>query len=365
MPTLDTELVRTPTKTNIHIALDPANSVLNSMHIMHMADQFSGLNEWITKTAASLSPEQLRTNRLIFEGLHYAIQPRRRWSSFPAYVDHLENQNPLVLRDRILAAYDDLCCETEVHTGERSDPEVVLASLDSFLDHLREGFPADVINIEIETEAYSLLVDPPTLREKIVSHFRTMWRDVMSAEWERNLPMLETCVAANQQLDLTNLTIPEAAQQIMGQALPEKWQDKFSKAQIDEVIFVPSAHLGPYRGMAHIDGILWLMFGARLPEGAQISSPDLSRSELLVRLNALADDTRLQILHALKMEGELCSKDIMEQLELSQSAASRHLKQLSATGYLGERRKNGAKCYSLSEDRVEDTLEALSYFLLG
>ncbi len=94
-------------------------------------------------------------------------------------------------------------------------------------------------------------------------------------------------------------------------------------------------------------------------------SPDLSRSELLTRLNALADDTRLHILQALKDEGEQCSKHIMQQLELSQSATSRHLKQLSATGYLNERRKNGAKCYRLNMDRVEDTLEALSQFLLG
>jgi len=365
MPTLDTDLVRTPTKTAIHVGLDPVNNVLNSLHILQVADQFSGLNEWVARTVATLSPERLRTNRLVFEGLYYAVQPRRRWSSFPAFLDHLAVQDPLVLRDRILNAYDDVCCEIDVRAGKRSDPEEVLATLDSFLDHLREGFPDEAINVEIETEAYALLVDPPALREKVVSHLRAMWTEVMEAEWERNLPMLQTCVAANQQLDLTGLTIPEAAQKVMGQALPESWEEKVGRMEIDEVVFVPSAHLGPYRGIAHVGGILWLLFGARLPQGAQISSLDLSRSELLVRLNALADDTRLQILHVLKTEGECCSKDIMEQLELSQSAASRHLQQLSATGYLEERRQNGAKCYSLSEERVEDTLQALSHFLLG
>jgi DNA-binding MarR family transcriptional regulator len=55
----------------------------------------------------------------------------------------------------------------------------------------------------------------------------------------------------------------------------------------------------------------------------------------------------------------------MERLDLSQSATSRHLKQLSATGYLSERRCNGAKCYALNPERLENTLKAISNFLLG
>jgi len=128
---------------------------------------------------------------------------------------------------------------------------------------------------------------------------------------------------------------------------------------------VPSAHLGPYLGMFKLNGILWLLFGARAPEGTNISSPDLSRSELLVRLNALADDTRLRILQAIHEAGELCSQELMTQLDLSQSAASRHLKQLSATGYLTERRREGAKCYSLDPGRIEDVLTAMSSYLLS
>ena len=50
----------------------------------------------------------------------------------------------------------------------------------------------------------------------------------------------------------------------------------------------------------------------------------------------------------------------MQGLDLSQSAASRHLKQLSATGYLLERRFSGAKCYKLNPQRIRDT-----FFLLG
>jgi predicted ArsR family transcriptional regulator len=61
--------------------------------------------------------------------------------------------------------------------------------------------------------------------------------------------------------------------------------------------------------------------------------------------------------------GELRSQDIMAELDLSQSAASRHLQQLSATGFLSERRCEGAKCYSLAEDRLRDTFQAVLAFL--
>jgi predicted transcriptional regulator len=96
-----------------------------------------------------------------------------------------------------------------------------------------------------------------------------------------------------------------------------------------------------------------------------VNAPDLSRSELLVRLTALADDVRLRMLQLLKEEGQLCSQDVQQRLGLSQSAGSRQLKQLSATGYVEERWVEGQKCYQLNEERIEDTLQALAHFLTG
>ena len=95
-------------------------------------------------------------------------------------------------------------------------------------------------------------------------------------------------------------------------------------------------------------------------------------------VKAAADTAAVTHAHSLGCEGavliamatalsynDMGSQDIMEHLELSQSASSRHLKQLSATGYLIERRCNGAKCYELNAERVEDTVQALGNFLLG
>jgi DNA-binding transcriptional ArsR family regulator len=110
---------------------------------------------------------------------------------------------------------------------------------------------------------------------------------------------------------------------------------------------------------------LGIMFGARLPEGTEVDAPDLSRAEIAVRLNALADDTRLRILKYIADHGEQSSKEIMDTLDLSQSATSRHLRQLNATGYLTARRVESAKYFDINPERIESTLQAIAAFLLS
>ena len=82
-------------------------------------------------------------------------------------------------------------------------------------------------------------------------------------------------------------------------------------------------------------------------------------------MSALADDTRLRILQMIAENDELRSQEIMEEVGLSQPSVSRYLTQLTATGYLHERRVNGSKAYALNRDRIEKTLKALHKFLLG
>ena len=183
----------------------------------------------------------------------------------------------------------------------------------------------------------------------------------MSPEWERVQQLLQTCVDAYRQIDFSGKSITEAIQQVTEQK-PDDWCKRVA-GETDRVVFVPSAHVGPYLGRYLANRTLFLLFGARQPRGALDLSPELSRSELVVRLTSLADDTRLRILHFIAQNGEQRSPDIIRRLDLSQSAASRHLQQLSATGYLTERWREGSKWYSVNADRVDDTFRALSRFL--
>jgi DNA-binding transcriptional ArsR family regulator len=180
--------------------------------------------------------------------------------------------------------------------------------------------------------------------------------------------MLQASADGFRQIDLGTLSRFEAAQRVLGRDFGAEgeeeaahWRRAFELTE--RLVFVPSAHLGPYVGRFRSGDTLWVLFGARIPEGVSVYAPDLSRAEVLVRVNALADDTRLHILKLVSEHGELRANDIMAHVGLSQSAVSRHLKQLSAAGYLNERRREGAKCYSLNARRVESALRAVSTFL--
>ncbi len=370
MPVPVTDLLSTTPASPVTFSLEPVYNAFNSLSLLTRADMLSGLDDWVTRTLASLTKDRLRQHEVIFVGLYFAVEPTRSFPSFAAYIDDMARQTPEALRDRVFEAYARLspCDETEPLTAPTDMPSL-LADRAVFLQYLRERFSPDHVIESIEMEAHALLNDPIRLRNQIVEHLQTMWQTVLAPEWTRVTPMLQACVDAYQQIDFSGQTLVQVAESIVGHALTDDWRQKIST--FDRLVCVPSAHLGPYlmkynqwrNAPANAPRTLTLLFGARQPQGIAAVSPDLSRSELLVRLVALADDTRLRVLRLIAEQGEMCSPDIIRQLDLSQSAASRHLQQLTATGYLEERRREGAKCYSLSADHVDDTFRALLRYL--
>jgi DNA-binding transcriptional ArsR family regulator len=368
MPNLASDIIAPKASPGV-VSLEPVINILHSLWLLMDAENKTGLDDWVTRTAAALTPEERETNDLILDGFYYVVLPEQSWPSFPEYLDYLAACDPVARRDKMLKIYAQFLPPS--HNEKRQeivtepgpvDWTAILESVDTYLGFLQEHFGTDHINRDIEARAYSYIVDPPAMQEMIVSHLRNMWEKFLAPEWERVRPMLQDSVTAFQQIDFSDMSRLEAAQLVTGRTVEgERWGPTLE--EIERVVFVPTAHIGPYLGTFRGKDTLWVFFGARIPEGVQFYAPDLSRAEIVVRLNALADDTRLRILRLVSEEGELRSQDIMQSLNLSQSAASRHLKQLSATGYLIERRCNGAKCYKLNSQRVDDTLQAVSAFL--
>jgi DNA-binding transcriptional ArsR family regulator len=322
----------------------------------------------VAQTVARLSPEHLHDSHLLLGGLYKALLPDRDWPSFPAYIDDLAGRDPHAMRDEVFGW---MCSHDKLSDLgiEPIDAEAALADVQVYLDWVK-GYYEKKAAVEKDfeefdpnfyTELHSLLSDPPAMHNKVVTHLRMMWDDILESEWANVLPMLQESVEAFQQLDYSGSTALEAIRAVTGRDLTGHWEPTLGGA--NHIIFVPSAHIGPYVSwFTSEQGVAKIVFGARLPEGARVESPALSRSELLVRLSALADDTRLQILELMTRHDELCAQDIMTMLDLSQSSTSRHLRQLTATGYLVERRREVAKCYSLNPARFEDTVRALKRF---
>ena len=357
------ELIAPRKTVSVTFALEPVYNAIASFSLLDMAEDFTGLGEWVYRTAEALSPKERHTNRHVLGDAVIHLLGEASWPSFAAWVDDLAAREATALRDDVVRALF-------AKAYNRADREVpapaeILADPTAFLTLVEEIYAGKREPTEraLWEDTRGMLIDPPLVQQRIVTHLRTLWEGGLAAEWERHLPMLEESIAAFQSLDMSGLTAIEALIRVSLREVPPPvhggWLD-----EVEQIIFIPSAHTGPY--LLHFGGhgqtMARVIYGARVPEGAAIRSPALSRSELLMRLNALANDTRLRILELLAPQEELGTSEIMERLDLSQSAASRHLEHLAATGYLIMRGDKRANLYRLNPDQIDRTFRALKAF---
>ena len=359
------DLEKTRTKTAL-VRLEPILNVFGSMILLSSGEDEPGVHEWISKTRGRLSPEERARHKLVIIGLHYAVLPWEARSTFEEYMDKLEATPPSQLRERLLDAYSKICITTESkdEANKPVDWDRVLSSPENYVGFLRYRFGDELTDPEMEAQAYHYVIDPVAMKQLITGHMRWFWENHLKAEWTRVQPMLEASAKAFNQIDLSGKTRAEIILFITGKELHEsKWSRELLDAR--ELVFIPNAHFGPYMRSTKIGDTYYISFGAHMPEGSEVRVPELDRAEIVSRLSALADDTRLQILQMIVENGEMRSQEIMEAINLSQPSVSRYLSQLTATGYLQERRESGAKVYVLNRDRVEKTLKAVQAFLLG
>jgi DNA-binding transcriptional ArsR family regulator len=360
MPTPFESFIETRVKPRIQVALAPAQNAIHSLLLLTEAEKLSGLSEWVVETANKLSPEEMKKHYWVMVGFYYAIMPTRAWDSFPAYLNHLATMDPEDLRNKLLQVYSELPVKSGV--TDILDAKAALTSEDNYIAFLRQRYDDTHIDEELERWAYSYIIDPPAMQELIVTHLQTYWEKYLKQEWERVLPTLQKAVEAFRNVDLNQMDNYEAAKFVLGQAVAdEHWETKCNKAE--GLIFVPSLHVGPYFGKFSLDNYQGFIFRAGLPDTVSAYVPELSLADIYVRLNALADETRLQILKYISNEGEACSTEIIDALDLSQSAASRHLTQLTAIGYLTARRIESAKCYRLDKERIGNTFDTIKSYL--
>ena len=352
------------------VRLEPAFNAFASMLLLAKAEDEPGFHEWIAKTRSQMSSEERFRHKLVTIGFHYAILPQVSGMTFEAYLEDLEATPPSKLRERLLKAYEG-ACYTEEAQKFRDQPvawDEVLSSAKNYVDFLRSRFGEETTDEDVETRAHEYVIDPAALKQLVTGHIRWFWKNYLQAEWNRVRPMLEESARAFNQVDYSTMTRMEIMEFVTGKEMSSeaKWESKWGKDVLKarELVFVPNPHIGPYMRADKIDDTFYIYFGAHLPEGSDIRVPELDRAEIVSRISALGDDTRLQILQMIAENGEMRSQEIMEAINLSQPSISRYLSQLTAAGYLQERRANGAKVYILNRDRIEKTLKAVSAFLL-
>jgi len=348
------------------ISICPALNNLNSMLMLSFSDSFAnGADSWIEHILNSLSLEEKKEIDLIFFGLYHGVIPENSFPDFDSYIEFLETCDPLHLQSKILKAYVE---KHNKNNGKYSDyayseiRDEVLKSSENYLSFLSEGFNDTDFNIETEKEAYKLIIEPEKMQKRITSLIIDLWDKYFEQNWEDTKTELQSfCDSFNFQI-LNQLPRERIITYMTGHDLPKKKLDYLLNCG-SKISFVPSLHLkGNYTKILS-DDRLCIFFDPSAYKYRKLNEQLGNIDELSLKLGVLADSNRLKILKYIAEQKETCSKDIMSDLNFSQSAVSRHLQQLSMAGVLSERRQYSAKYYKVRSEYLQNILSSVSAFL--
>lgn len=362
--------IATPKQVQAEVSLEPVYNALTSLSVLNAVTYFRDIDPWVTQTAALLTPEQRHNNRLVFEGLGEALTTEQEWADFPSYLGHLAAVPATKLRDQLMlricrAAPSELATRAAVPA-----PAELLADRQLFLSQLEHRYRGEVVDHALQSEVHRLLNDPFALHDLVVTHLRSMWEEYLAGEWQRRLPFLRSVVHVLREREWPSTTAAEAIRAFIGRELPPEISTQIEGVQ--RIVFAVSPHVGPFASRFGSDTTIWVFVRGRVHSDQPNQRPTLDlplrqtpvkRVELVGPFSALADETRLRILELLARQ-DMLAQDLILQLDLSQSSVSRHLKQLTAAGFLQERRGEGAnKRYRLNEAKIDWTFFALKQLL--
>lgn len=92
-------------------------------------------------------------------------------------------------------------------------------------------------------------------------------------------------------------------------------------------------------------------------------SPEETKEFLQMRLKALSDASKLNIIQFLK-DGEKYNLEIAEHLGITAATASHHMNVLLATGIVGINKQQGKVYYHIERDEIENFIRKLELYLL-
>jgi hypothetical protein len=201
-------------------------------------------------------------------------------------------------------------------------------------------------------EVARLVRDGEGLKQCLLDVVERFWSTVYAPEFEATRPLMERSVA-HHRAQTYSRSFEDTFLTITGRLVPERLVELLPSVR--QITFIPSCYVGPYVAYAHHREHLVLFYNCR----STPSAPGITDGTALYPpLKALADETRLQILSLLRGR-ELYAQEIVDQLDISQPAVSRHLNLMATAGLLKIRREGNAKYYSVDGERLVRLAEAL------
>ena len=356
-----------PTK-RIRFASEPVYNALCSLCLLSQG-HLDRISNWVDVTRQHLTDEERKQADHVchlapFVGSGSAAAVMTE--DLPAWLGQFAATDPGEIRTINATRLREKAVE---HLGHADIPSVgrLMADRDTYVDLVSRMCVAkgceDEFNRAEEEAMFDDLNGGSAHRDLLVDGTRHLWEKYLAQEWPRVAGAVETSVRAFQSIQIPGDTVVEQLKFITErEAIPDEWVQTLEAA--GEVVFVPSVHIGPFMILFEYDGHTAYVVGrARTPAGSSIHAAELDRSDLLIRLEALSDGSRLRVLELASDRGAITTQDVMDTLDLSQSSASRHLTQLTATGLLAVDASERTKRYRLNSARIDQVFNGLKELL--
>lgn len=355
----DMGFIRETRGPRISFAVAPVHNALCSLCLLNQ-DHVDHISPWVDQTLATLTPDEKRAAELAC-GAAMLVGDSTA-SSLEEFVAELRDRDP---RELVHTELERIAEKADRYLdGPAPDAGQLAHDRDRYLEVVEqlETMHDQVFDREQAEQDFARMQDPGAYRDELADTLEHFWNRYLRDEWERVRHDVEDSVRAFGSVPVPAGDLGERLKYITGRDnVPGDWVDLLADAR--EIVFVPSVHIGPYMILFEFDGTRAYIVGrARVPEGARLHSASLDRSELLMRLDALSDATRMRILE-LAAGTTITTQDVMDELALSQSSASRHLGQLAATGLLSVDGSERTKRYRVNPRRIDDVCAGLRHLV--
>ncbi|MBN2389877.1 MAG: winged helix-turn-helix transcriptional regulator [Anaerolineae bacterium] len=336
--------------------------LINTLAYISYAPEFEGFDAWVYTTRAALDPAFLNdvkvTLPLILKSppmnarlRQFAADDPIR-SEFSAFITWLASLSRAEVQEMMIGAATNLLdCRGEPLPSELSE---------EMLDSLKKPLSERLSEAEIERVLYYLRT-PLDYKAQLISTLTRFWEQFYRQEYRQSLPLAERSVNYHQRQNYGN-DVAAIFTTVTGRRVPEALDDIH---KFEHIIFIPSCYLGPYVEVDMADEhhrTLVLHYNCRPSSAPEEENAQATPriQDIFPPLKALSDETRLQILSLLDGK-ELYAQEIVDHLDISQSAVSRHLQLMLSSGVLSMRKEESMKYFSINEE----TLKALTARLQG
>jgi hypothetical protein len=350
-------LIEGPSPLKIDYAVSLPHSLLATVRFMCAVPEFEGLGDWLHEARTRIAPELLAELCLLstFPGSYQHFTGELS-AHFPAQPDPLDFEGLMTHFDSVSSAeYQQISLRA---LGRGTTPPT---SPSEILDLVERPDEWAAYLAQIGSQA-----DPDTvarfarngdeLKSRLLVALNYFWQELYAAEFKATRPLMERSVA-HHRLQSYPHSFQNLFVIVTGRRLPEQVNELLPT--VARVTFVPSCYIGPYVAYSYHGEHLIFYYNCR---STPTSSTVTDGVALYPPLKALGDETRLQIL-ALLRGREMYAQEIVEQLEISQPAVSRHLNLMAAAGVLQIRREGNAKYYAVNAETLNRLADALRTFV--